>query len=96
MNIVAKIHQQAALAGTYAKDGALHSAADILAVLTYEVRKQASLSDAFLASLCTRPEEISCSGHVASDQDPKVCARCGTHIDDERPDEHVVDLTGAW
>lgn len=28
--------------------------------------------------------EEDCPGHVASD-DPKVCARCGTHIDELRP-----------
>lgn len=28
-----------------------------------------------------------CPGHVASDSDPKVCGRCGTHIDSLRPDD---------
>lgn len=27
-----------------------------------------------------------CLGHVASEADPKVCGRCGIHIDDLRPD----------
>jgi hypothetical protein len=31
-------------------------------------------------------DEQSCPGHVASD-DPKVCRRCGTHIDSLRPPE---------
>ena len=30
------------------------------------------------------PEEA-CPGHVASANDPKVCGRCGTHIDSLRP-----------
>ena len=29
--------------------------------------------------------EQDCPGHVATDHDPKVCARCGVHIDDLRP-----------
>jgi len=32
-------------------------------------------------------DEQSCPGHVASDHDPKICARCGTHIDSFRPDD---------
>lgn len=28
-----------------------------------------------------------CPGHVASDADPKVCRHCGTHVDEERPDD---------
>lgn len=31
--------------------------------------------------------EEECPGHIASEQDPKVCARCGTHIDSLRPPE---------
>lgn len=31
--------------------------------------------------------EEACPGHVASDDDPKVCKLCGTHIDSLRPDE---------
>tara|TARA_R110002020_G_scaffold34066_35_gene103986 strand:- start:14891 stop:15118 length:228 start_codon:yes stop_codon:yes gene_type:complete len=27
-----------------------------------------------------------CSGHVASASDPKICGRCGVHIDELRPD----------
>lgn len=30
--------------------------------------------------------EQNCPGHVASDGDPKVCGRCGIHIDSLRPD----------
>lgn len=33
--------------------------------------------------LTTPPE---CPGHVASEQDSKVCGRCGVHIDSLRPD----------
>jgi hypothetical protein len=29
--------------------------------------------------------EESCPGHIASESDPKVCDRCGTHIDSLRP-----------
>lgn len=31
--------------------------------------------------------EENCPGHVASENDPKVCGRCGTHIDSLRPPE---------
>jgi hypothetical protein len=31
--------------------------------------------------------EEACPGHVASPGDPKVCARCGVHIDTFRPDD---------
>jgi hypothetical protein len=31
--------------------------------------------------------EDDCPGHVASALDPKVCGRCGVHIDSLRPDE---------
>ena len=31
--------------------------------------------------------EASCYGHVASEHDPKICGRCGTHIDGLRPDD---------
>lgn len=31
--------------------------------------------------------ENDCPGHVASDGDPKVCGRCGVHIDSLRPDD---------
>lgn len=30
--------------------------------------------------------EDACPGHVASDAEPKVCGRCGIHIDSLRPD----------
>jgi hypothetical protein len=33
--------------------------------------------------------EGSCSGHVASTADGKVCARCGTHVDELRPEEFI-------
>lgn len=28
-----------------------------------------------------------CPGHVASELDPKICGRCGIHVDSLRPDE---------
>ncbi len=31
--------------------------------------------------------ENDCPGHVASDDDPKVCRFCGCHVDDLRPPE---------
>lgn len=31
--------------------------------------------------------EESCAGHVASKDDPKICGRCGVHIDELRPEE---------
>lgn len=31
--------------------------------------------------------EDDCCGHVASTADPKVCGRCGIHIDSLRPDD---------
>ncbi len=33
--------------------------------------------------------EEDCPGHIASDHNPKVCGRCGVHIDSLRPDEDV-------
>ncbi len=33
--------------------------------------------------------EETCPGHVASRSDPKVCGRCGVHIDSFRPDDDV-------
>lgn len=34
-----------------------------------------------------RETEGGCIGHVASAADPKVCERCGIHIDELRPPE---------
>ncbi len=31
--------------------------------------------------------EEACTGHVASKSDPKICGRCGVHIDSLRPPE---------
>jgi hypothetical protein len=31
--------------------------------------------------------EENCPGHVAAAHDPKVCGRCGVHVDSFRPDE---------
>lgn len=39
-----------------------------------------------------RVAEEDCPGHVASDVDAKICARCGVHIDSLRPDN---DSQGA-
>lgn len=35
--------------------------------------------------------EEECPGHIASEGNVKVCARCGVHIDDFRPDEWEGD-----
>ncbi len=32
-------------------------------------------------------DEAACPGHVASETDPKVCGRCGVHIDSLRPED---------
>ncbi len=37
-------------------------------------------------SVVTTTEEA-CPGHIASENDPKVCGRCGTHIDSLRLSE---------
>lgn len=34
---------------------------------------------------CWRQEN--CPGHVASEDDPKICGICGTHVDSLRPDD---------
>lgn len=34
--------------------------------------------------------EEDCPGHVASEHDPKVCGRCGVHIDSLRPDDEPI------
>lgn len=39
--------------------------------------------------LRSRLEEL-CPGHVASADDPRVCAHCGVHIDSLRPPEDDV------
>lgn len=35
-------------------------------------------------------QENDCPGHVASANNPKICARCGVHIDSLRPPEESV------
>jgi hypothetical protein len=30
--------------------------------------------------------EWQCAGHVASERNPKICGRCGVHIDELRPE----------
>jgi hypothetical protein len=34
------------------------------------------------------PDEGDCPGHVASKRDPKICGRCGVHINSLRENEH--------
>lgn len=43
--------------------------------------------NAALRKLGTIVTEENCPGHVASRADPKVCDRCGIHIDSLRPDD---------
>lgn len=38
--------------------------------------------------------EAACPGHVASAIDPKICGRCGVHIDSLRPDDGDGDVQG--
>ena len=40
-----------------------------------------------LTRAVTDDRDAECSGHVASANDPKVCGRCGIHIDELRPDD---------
>lgn len=45
------------------------------------------VKDAMALLKTKRPYQFSqddCPGHIASDRDPKVCGRCGTHIDEFR------------
>ena len=45
---------------------------------------------------CFAFAEVACPGHVASAHDPKVCGRCGIHIDELRPNEDdPINLQGS-
>lgn len=61
-----RIAEQVSLAKTYAEDGAFRTAANIY-------RKLADRIDLHV--------QETCPGHVASKDDPKVCAACGINID---------------
>lgn len=37
-------------------------------------------------------DEQTCPGHIASESDPKVCGRCGTHIDSLRPSSDQIGV----
>lgn len=39
--------------------------------------------------------ENECPGHVASPDSPKVCAHCGTHIDELRPEPEDANENGG-
>lgn len=43
-----------------------------------------------IACVKARADEVRCTGHVASDKDPKRCGRCGIHIDELRPDDQEI------
>ena len=47
-----------------------------------------------------KPEyaEDDCPGHVASEKDPRICARCGVHVEslrppDDEPDDEYSQMT---
>jgi hypothetical protein len=61
-----RIAEEVKLAKTYAEDGAFRTAAGIY-------RRLADRIDLHV--------QETCPGHVASKDDPKVCAACGIHID---------------
>ncbi|RWE78520.1 MAG: hypothetical protein EOS63_17340 [Mesorhizobium sp.] len=85
-SIHAVIRDKTDLAKVYAEDGAFHSAARVLEDLATIVSRHA-MSEAGM---------VGCPGHVASATDPKVCARCGIHIDELRPDEEdPINLAGS-
>ncbi|WP_054310000.1 hypothetical protein [Mesorhizobium sp. 1M-11] len=86
MNIHELMTDRADLAKTYAADGAFHSAARILSDLAEKVQEHADYCDACLAEMMARVPEEDCPGHVSSIMDPKVCGRCGTHVDSLRPE----------
>ncbi len=51
---------------------------------------------AALAKSVAAAADDDCPGHVASASDPKVCARCGIHIDELRPPaDDPVNLQGS-
>jgi len=67
------------------------------ALARYMVEGKETKTDAIMASLTVlsldggrrarNVLEENCPGHVASERDPKVCGRCGTHVDSLRPSE---------
>ena len=65
--------------------------AHLYAVHNVGVDKGAFLKGAIGAALQAMDLEDSCPGHVASETDPKRCARCGIHIDSLRPDDTLKD-----
>lgn len=92
MNIHEYMAARIGLSQIYAEDGAFHSAARVLTELAEKVKEHAVWGDAVLNELASRVPEGECPGHVASIVSPKVCGRCGTHIDSLRPnDDELVD-----
>lgn len=91
MNIHTLMQDQFDLAKVYAEDGAFRSAARILGDLTSSVTAHANWCDAIMAEMVARVSEEECPGHVASIMDPKICGRCGTHIDSLWPDDEGPD-----
>jgi hypothetical protein len=87
MNIHTLMLEKFDLARAYAEDGAFRSAARILGDLAKSVTAHADWCAASLDELMARVPEEECPGHVASIMDPKVCGRCGTHVDSLRPDD---------
>ena len=54
-----------------------------------EARKAAEGGSLLSGDVTTWCGEENCPGHVASENDPKVCGKCGVHIDSLRPDDDV-------
>lgn len=53
-----------------------------------ERHKSTGIGEAMLQAQATlMTHGNNCPGHVARDDDPKVCRHCGIHINEERPDE---------
>lgn len=67
------------------------------ALARYMIEGKENKSDAILAAVTVlsldggrRARDVleeNCPGHVASADDPRVCAHCGVHIDSLRPPE---------
>jgi len=54
-----------------------------------DMKRQRNSDDMGMPSPIYDYTEDACPGHVASLLDPKVCARCGVHIDSLRPPDDL-------
>jgi hypothetical protein len=57
------------------------------------VLRNAGVDRYALVEIATAAATDACPGHVASEHDATVCARCGIHIDELRPDDDIADPT---